>query len=96
MVDTGLCKNVRIRFENLLKLLKPSDVAAAIVSAQRKGMEELTVPRKFFKLFNNKIDSPFLILSGYLFFLNAILRIFPNKASDLVRDFIDSGVESDM
>lgn len=48
MVDTGLCKNVKIRFENFLRLLKPSDVAAAIVSAQRRGIDELTVPRKTF------------------------------------------------
>lgn len=48
MVDTGLCKKVKIRFENFLRLLKPSEVAAAIVSAQRRGIEELTVPRKFF------------------------------------------------
>jgi hypothetical protein len=46
MCDTGLCKNPRIRFETFLALLKPSEVAAAIVSAQRKGMDELTVPRK--------------------------------------------------
>lgn len=48
MVDTGLCKKVKIRFENFLRLLKPSEVAAAIISAQRRGIEELTVPRKIF------------------------------------------------
>lgn len=48
MVDTGLCKKVKIRFENFLRLLKPSMVAAAIISAQRKGIDELTVPRKHF------------------------------------------------
>jgi hypothetical protein len=47
MVDTGLCKKVKIRFETFLKLLKPSEVAAAIVSAQRKGLDELTVPSEF-------------------------------------------------
>jgi hypothetical protein len=77
MVDTGLCKTVRIRFETFLGLLKPSDVAAAIVSAQRKGIEELTVPR-------------------YLFYLNSFTRLFPTPASNLIRDFFDSGVESDM
>lgn len=44
MVDTGLCKNVKIRFENFLRLLKPSDVAAGIVSAQRRGVDELSIP----------------------------------------------------
>jgi all-trans-retinol dehydrogenase (NAD+) len=77
MVDTGLCKKVKIRFENFLRLLKPSDVAGAIVSAQRRGIMELTVPR-------------------YMYFLNSFLRVFPYSASSLVRDFFDSGVESDM
>lgn len=77
MVDTGLCKNVKIRFENFLRLLKPSDVATAIVSAQRKGIDELSIP-------------------GYLYYLNAVLRVFPTNATRLVRDFFDSGVESDM
>lgn len=44
MVDTGLCKKVKIRFENFLRLLKPSDVAAGIVSAQRRGVDELSIP----------------------------------------------------
>ena len=73
MVDTGLCKNVKIRFENLLKLLKPSDVAAAIVSAQRKGMEELTVPRKLFSNF------PAVILMNFLIFFR--ISLFPQRDS---------------
>lgn len=50
MVDTGLCKNVKIRFDNFFRLLKPSEVASAIVSAQRKGLFELTVPRYLYYL----------------------------------------------
>lgn len=46
MVDTGLCKKVKLRFENFLRLLNPHDVAAAIISAQRKEILELTIPRK--------------------------------------------------
>lgn len=77
MVDTGLCKKVKIRFENFLRLLKPSEVASAIISAQRRGILELTVPR-------------------YLYYLNSVLRMFPYEASLYVRDFFDSGIESDM
>lgn len=77
MVDTGLCKRVKIRFENFLRLLKPSEVAAGIISAQRRNISELTVPR-------------------YMFFLNSTLRNFPTAASTLVRDFFDSGIESDL
>lgn len=65
MVDTGLCKKVKIRFENFLRLLKPSDVAAAIISAQRKGIDELTVPRKICLFYNFKllnIFHPFRLL----------------------------------
>lgn len=96
MVDTGLCKNVKIRFENFLRLLKPSEVAAAIISAQRKGLEELTVPRKNFAIFLNFNLIFKSFVSGYLYFLNSVLRFFPSKASNLVRDFFDSGVESDI
>lgn len=77
MVDTGLCKKVKIRFTNAMKLVDPKDVAATLISAQRKGIEEVTVPR-------------------YLFYLNSFMRIYPNICSDLVKDFFNSGVESDM
>jgi all-trans-retinol dehydrogenase (NAD+) len=77
MADTGLCKKVKIRFTNAMKLVDPKDVAATIISAQRRGLEEVTVPR-------------------YLFYLNTFLRVFPSKCTDLVKDFFNSGVESDM
>ncbi|XP_058822580.1 short-chain dehydrogenase/reductase family 16C member 6 isoform X3 [Topomyia yanbarensis] len=32
----------------------------------------------------------------YLLYLNAFVRVFPIKASNLLRDFLDSGVESDL
>ncbi|XP_058443115.1 short-chain dehydrogenase/reductase family 16C member 6 isoform X2 [Malaya genurostris] len=32
----------------------------------------------------------------YLMYLNAFVRVFPLKAGNLLRDFLDSGVESDM
>lgn len=46
----GLCKNVRIRFHNFLGLLKPSFVAKSIISAQRRGLLEFTVPRYLYYL----------------------------------------------
>ncbi|KAG5682537.1 hypothetical protein PVAND_011884 [Polypedilum vanderplanki] len=48
MVDTGLCKTVKIRFDNFMKLVNVSEAAAAIISAQRKGLEEITIPRYLF------------------------------------------------
>lgn len=44
MVDTGLCKNPKIRFPGLLGLLKPTYVAEQIVLAHRKNIIELTLP----------------------------------------------------
>lgn len=32
----------------------------------------------------------------YLLYLNTFVRVFPLKASNLLRDFLDSGVESDL
>jgi len=45
MVDTGLCKKPYIRFKNLMKLLTPSEVAESIISAQRRGVDNVTVPK---------------------------------------------------
>lgn len=59
MVDTGLCKKVRIRFEKLMPVIKPSEAATAIITAQRKGIQEASIPRHlfymnaFFRLFPN-------------------------------------------
>lgn len=45
MVNTGLCKKVKIRFENIMPVVKPKDAAAAIIYAQRKNLEEVSIPR---------------------------------------------------
>jgi len=47
MVDTGLCKKPRYRFPKLMKLVDPKDAAASIISAQRAGLEEASIPRHF-------------------------------------------------
>lgn len=62
MVDTGLCKKVKIRFEKLMPMVNPEEAAAAIISAQRKGVEELSIPKHlfymnaFFRIFPNKAN----------------------------------------
>lgn len=50
MVDTGLCKRPHARFEHLLKLVKPEEAAASIIEAQRRGIEEASVPRRYYYL----------------------------------------------
>lgn len=60
MVDTGLCKKVKIRFQSLMPMVDPKEAAASIISAQRKGIAEVSVPRHlfymnaFFRQFPNK------------------------------------------
>ncbi|KAF7286970.1 short-chain dehydrogenase/reductase family 16C member 6-like isoform X1 [Rhynchophorus ferrugineus] len=44
MVNTGLCKKPFVKFENMLNLLEPKDVAEKIVLAQRSGIAECTIP----------------------------------------------------
>lgn len=44
MVDTGLCKNPKIRFPGLLPMLKPNEVASFIIKSQRTGVEDTSIP----------------------------------------------------
>lgn len=44
MVDTGLCKNPRIKFHTLMKMLKPDEVAEEIMMAQRNDVLEKSLP----------------------------------------------------
>lgn len=44
MVDTGLCKNPVLRFPSLMKMLEPQDVAKMIIGAQRRNLEEMSLP----------------------------------------------------
>lgn len=50
MVDTGLCKKPRIRFEGFMPLLTPKYVAEFIVDAQRREILQTTVPGYMFGL----------------------------------------------
>ena len=77
MVDTGLCKKVKIRFQKLMPMVNPQDAATAIISAQRKGIDEISIPR-------------------HLFYMNNFFRLFPNKANQIFKDFVEAFVESDL
>ncbi|KAL1510037.1 hypothetical protein ABEB36_004693 [Hypothenemus hampei] len=44
MVDTGLCKRPKIKFERLMALLSPKDVAEQILKAQTTRQKEITLP----------------------------------------------------
>ncbi|XP_029166761.1 short-chain dehydrogenase/reductase family 16C member 6-like [Nylanderia fulva] len=44
MVDTGLCKNPKIRFPNAMPLVSPGKAASEIILAQRRGYRERSVP----------------------------------------------------
>ncbi|GAB1865590.1 NADP-retinol dehydrogenase [Camponotus japonicus] len=43
-VSTGLVKNLRIRFPNIMKELKPQKVASLTIDAQRKNLKERSIP----------------------------------------------------
>ncbi|XP_034830889.1 epidermal retinol dehydrogenase 2-like [Maniola hyperantus] len=44
IVDTGLCKKPRIRFENVMKVVSAGDAADMIVDAVRREIIEITLP----------------------------------------------------
>ena len=44
MVDTGLCKKPRIRFESMMKVVDPGEAADMIVNAVRREVVEITIP----------------------------------------------------
>jgi len=50
MVDTGLCKRPEIRFTNNMPVLSPRCVSEHIMSAQRRAMREISIPRYFLPL----------------------------------------------
>lgn len=50
MVDTGLCKKPRIRFERFMPLLTPKYVAEFIINAQRRDVLETTIPSYIYSL----------------------------------------------
>lgn len=50
MVDTGLCKNPVMRFKSTMQMETPEAVAAAVISAQRRGEKAITVPDWYFYL----------------------------------------------
>ncbi|KYB29771.1 epidermal retinol dehydrogenase 2 [Tribolium castaneum] len=77
MVDTGLCKKPKVRFERLMPLLNPRYAAKSIMKAQQTQQKLVSIP-------------------GYLVNLNDFVRVLPLKAGLYIKDFINSGVESDL
>ncbi|KAI5713217.1 hypothetical protein M8J76_015463 [Diaphorina citri] len=77
MVDTGLCKNPKIKFPSLLGLLSPKDAASHIIRAQRRGESQVAVPNG-------------------LLHVNNFCRLMPLKVARILKDFLDSGVDSDL
>lgn len=71
MTDTGLCKNPRVRFADAFKMLTPAQTAAAIVSAQRRGLQEASVPRYMLHLNNTIRSMPRAAAYAFVDFLDA-------------------------
>ncbi|XP_073958301.1 epidermal retinol dehydrogenase 2-like [Choristoneura fumiferana] len=48
IVDTGLCKNPKIRFPSLMKIVTPQEAADNIVDAVRRNYLEITIPSSLY------------------------------------------------
>lgn len=95
MVDTGLCKRPKVKFEKLMPLLKPRFAAKAIMRAQQMNKKLVSIPGYLIPL-NNYVR---LYLNTFLMNLinvNLICRLMPIRTALYVKDFINSGVESDL
>ncbi|XP_072937638.1 epidermal retinol dehydrogenase 2-like isoform X2 [Epargyreus clarus] len=45
IVDTGLCKKPRIRFQKVMKIVDPGEAADIIIDSVRKELMEVTIPK---------------------------------------------------
>ncbi|XP_073992946.1 firelighter isoform X2 [Rhodnius prolixus] len=75
MVNTGLCKKPKIRFEGVMGLVSPKDCASDIIKAMRRNALGVTIP-------------------SFLLVIHDVVRLFPHKVGQIVKDFCDSGVEA--
>ncbi|XP_045780063.1 17-beta-hydroxysteroid dehydrogenase 13-like isoform X1 [Maniola jurtina] len=48
IVDTGLCKNPKIKFPSLMKILSPQEAVEHIVDAVRREYHEITIPSSLY------------------------------------------------
>ncbi|XP_072939320.1 17-beta-hydroxysteroid dehydrogenase 13-like isoform X2 [Epargyreus clarus] len=48
IVDTGLCKNPKIKFPSLMKIISPQEAADNIVDAVRRNYNEITIPSSLY------------------------------------------------
>ncbi|GBP38693.1 hypothetical protein EVAR_22341_1 [Eumeta japonica] len=48
IVDTGLCKNPKIKFPSLMRIVSAGEAADRIVDAVRRGHVEITIPSSLY------------------------------------------------
>lgn len=48
IVDTGLCKNPRIKFPGFLRILSAAEASEKIVDAVRRNYDEITIPSSLY------------------------------------------------
>ncbi|CAG9581861.1 unnamed protein product [Danaus chrysippus] len=48
IVDTGLCKNPKIKFPTLMKIISPQEAVANIIDAVRRDYHEITIPSSLY------------------------------------------------
>lgn len=70
MVDTGLCKNPKIRFPSIMSLIPAEDAVSEIVKAQRRNMRMISIPGHWlpthhvFRCFPTKFTQAFVKFVG--------------------------------
>lgn len=59
-MDTGLCKNPKIKFPSMMKIVSPGEAADEIVDAVRRNLQEITIPSSLYYV--NKVRFIFFII----------------------------------
>lgn len=64
IVDTGLCKNPKIKFPSLLKILTPQEAVENIVDAVRRNYQEITIPSSLYYI--NTVRKTFISITEFI------------------------------
>ncbi|CAK1602437.1 unnamed protein product [Parnassius mnemosyne] len=68
IVNTGLCKKPRIRFQSLMKVIEAGDAADIIVDAVLRDLLEITIPTRLY--YSNRFGYRLLPLTAAAIFLD--------------------------
>lgn len=93
IVSENLENDIRLRIPSYFGTMRAENAAAAILQGVRQDQLEFSVPSKFFLETVREFFKTYLGFSEYYFFIGNLLRIFPKKATVLLRELLDTGVD---